>query len=149
MPQKYTDDQKLNALRLLAETFGNTSYVASQTGISPRTLQYWKERYCLHTTIQVNEPENPADKYFQEQYQFLKVKLFKQISQIVEFLERASSPQVVAELTPSLARLIDRIAKLEQMTADKNFTITIQWLNPDAFTNEEEATEHEQKPDLS
>ncbi len=149
MPQKYTDDQKLNALRLLAETFGNTTYVASQTGISPRTLQYWKERYCLHTTIQVNEPENPADKYFQEQYQFLKVKLFKQVSQIVEFLERASSPQVVAELTPSLARLIDRIAKLEQMTADKNFTITIQWLNPDETINDDQPSTHEQEPDLS
>lgn len=149
MPQKYTDDQKLNALRLLAETFGNTTYVASQTGISPRTLQYWKERYCLHTTIQVNEPENPADRYFQEQYQFLKVKLFKQVSQIVEFLERARSPQIVAELTPSLARLIDRLAKLEEMTADKNFTLAIQWVNPDISNHNEEASSNETEADLS
>ena len=135
MPQKYTDSQKLNALRLLAETFGDTTYVASQTGISPRTLQYWKEHYRLQASIHASEIENPADRFFQEQYQHLKVKLFKQASHIVEFLEHARSPKTIAELTPSLARLVDRIAKLEQMTADKDFTLKIKWVNPDLSNN--------------
>ena len=148
MPFQYSNEQKLEALRLLFETMGDVRYVSSETGISVRTLQHWKSRYRARVTAKPDDLPNMNDRYFKEQYRFIREKLFKQVTGVIKHMEYYSNPEVLADLTPTLARLIDRLTKMENLIREGHFTFTIQWANPDELETEpSDSVEIQQKSD--
>ncbi len=135
MPFEYTPEQRLDAFRLLIETMGDVNHVASKTGISQRTLHYWKSQYRIRVTAEPADMPDKSDQFFKEQYRFIRAKLFRQVSNCIEQMERYMSPDVLADLTPSLARLIDRLERMENLIRDTHFTFQIAWLNQDELLN--------------
>ena len=66
MPKKFETEQKMEAFRLLFETFGDTGYVSRETGISERALQYWKSKYRLQVKLAVQESIDPQERHYRD-----------------------------------------------------------------------------------
>lgn len=137
MPKKFKTKQKMEAFRLLFETFGDTYHVSQQTGISERALQYWKSKYRLQVKLATPDQVEPQQQLQKETYSRMRDELIERIDEIMKHLKKNNSPEMAATLTPALTRLIDRIAKLEQLIDDRYFYYTVRWINEEELeTNE-------------
>lgn len=144
MPKTYSTDEKMEAFRLLFETFGDTYYVSTHTGISERALQYWKSRYRLQVKLAIQDPIDPRARHYKDQYSRLRDGVLEQIDATMKHLEQHNTPEMLATLTPTLTRLIDRISKLEKLIDDKHFYFTVVWLNPGDLETDDIIIRHNQ-----
>ncbi|MEL6407146.1 MAG: hypothetical protein AAFR81_22425 [Chloroflexota bacterium] len=147
MPKKFSPEKKAEAFFLLIKTFGDTYYVSQETGISERTLRYWKSSYVKHITATLEHAPNAERARRQQQYANIRESLYKHINGLLFQLELNPTADRVAQLAPTLARLIDRLTSIEKLLVASDFTIVVKPLPQEIITalpeNEKEAQQQE------
>lgn len=133
MPYIYTDEDKAEALRILAETFGDITAAAIHTGIPARTLRRWRQqaRHGNGGTSRVDQngklPEkspagnnaktvNPNRDIATEaaaQFERLREQLMTHIFGLSANL--SDDPDTAHLRAVAVARLLDRVVKLDTL----------------------------------
>lgn len=120
---KYTEEQKEDARRRLYETGGDVPLVSLQTGIPERTLYRWKNSWQQKLpplpTDMFGVPRDQFIQSLETQYQVgeyteLREELMRHIKKLSQTL--SDDPDLAHRRAIALARLLDKVFKLEQLT---------------------------------
>lgn len=145
MVRHYTPEQKADYLQHLDDNFGNVTLTALQTGVPSRTLYTWKRERKLqaikngdpipgtlrHKKSLVPPPpkaDEPEDA--QGEYTRLRERLMEHINNLMETL--TDDPDTAHLRVVALTRLLDRVIKLEALTAKEGEQVyRIEYKYPD------------------
>jgi DNA-binding transcriptional MerR regulator len=123
MPVNYTPEEVANAMKQLVENLGDTYWVSRETGISERTLRRWKSRFQINATLTSDEPQSRQEKLIYDRYRNIRDNLLTHIERLYQQMD--TKPEEAAELAIALARLIDRLTKLESLLDNRHFSIVV------------------------
>lgn len=123
MPINYTPEEIANAMKQLVENLGDTYWVSKETGISERTLRRWKTKFQINAILTADEPKSKQEKLIYDRYRNIRDNLLTHIERLYQQMD--TNPDNAADLAIALARLIDRLTKLENLLDNRHFSIIV------------------------
>lgn len=139
MARRYTPEQKAEILQILDDNFGNVQLTAAFIGMPERTLRDWKNRRKRQHIREFVDlpPEKNNRRRRQEdmeeeihEYTHLRERLMDHINNLMETL--TDDPDLAHLRVIALTRLLDRVIKLEALTAKEGEqVIRLEYKYPD------------------
>ncbi len=128
MSRRYTDDQRQQALRVLAACGGDVRQASARTGIPARTLRTWAQR------ARAAAPADPEDAMLN-----LRQHLVENVLRLADSLEAKIDDAPLNQHAAALAQLIDRLIKLAEklpQSAGDEPVIRVEYVDADGTAHD-------------
>jgi hypothetical protein len=131
MPYYWQPEEKARAIQTLIEMLGSTYLTSQNTGIPERTIQQWKSEMTngIKTALVQHEPEDSLEQVIHARYEHLRNDLLEHLGKLSD--QFRTNPADATDLAIAMARLIDRLHKLETILQARHFSLIILFEHPD------------------